>query len=149
MALLGLPWISEGLELLLLLFALLLLGLFMARRVMFSLRLRKVRRENMELAREMKKRLKSARLRSLDEIEEKEDEMFRGPPARAKALVIPATYEARVGKVRKRATKRRTRKAKVGKKAAKPPSSGNRPAKRKKAHPRQAARRPGTSTGLP
>jgi hypothetical protein len=138
MSFLGLPWMSEGLELLLLLFALLLLGLFAARRVMFSMRLRKVRKDNMELATHVKKKLKTAKLRSLDEIEEKEDEMFK-PSARAKAPVIPATYEARIGKVRKRATRRKPRK------------TGRAPAsrRRKKALPRRAPRRPGTSTELP
>ena len=137
MSFLGLPWMSEGLELLLLLFALLLLALFIARRVMFSLRLRKVRKENMELAREMKKRLKTAKLRSLDEIEEQEDEMFK-PSVRAKALVIPASYEARLAKTRKKATKRRVRQAVRSPKAS--ADAFKRESKRAKARRRKTRR---------
>jgi len=107
MAFFGFLGISEGLELLLLLFALTLLALFIVRRVLFSLRMRRVRRENMELARHMKKRLKSARFRSSSDFDQEDDEMFKGPPVRAKAPVIPASYEARLTKTRRKAARKR------------------------------------------
>jgi type II secretory pathway pseudopilin PulG len=106
MALLGFLGISEGLELLLLLFVLILLALFIVRRILFSLRLRRVRRENMELARHMKTKLKSARFRSSSDFDQEDDEMFR-PSIRAKVPVIPASYEARLAKTRKKATRKR------------------------------------------
>ena len=136
MAFFGFLGISEGLELLLLLFALTLLALFIVRRVLFSLRMRRVRRENMELARHMKKRLKSARFRSSSDFDQEDDEMFR-PSVRAKALVIPASYEARVAKTRRKtARKRKTRRdrRKEGGKATFKPES--KPAKARKVRKR-------------
>jgi hypothetical protein len=119
MVFLGFLGVTEGMEVLLISLALIIAFLFLARYVSFYLRYRRIRRENMELARHMKKQLKSAKLRPLDEIlEEQEDEMFRGPPVRAKAPVIPASYEARLNKVRRKAAKRRARQA--GRKRRKP-----------------------------
>jgi hypothetical protein len=99
---------SEGLELLIVITALLLIALFTVRRVSFSLRLRKVRKENMELAAHMKARLKTARFRSSSDFDEEDDEMFR-PSVRAKAPVMPASYEARLAKTRKRAARKAAR----------------------------------------
>ena len=111
MALLGILGISEGLEILLLLLVLLLLALFVTRRILFSLRLRRVREENMELAHHMKKKLKSAKLKSLDDaFDEQEDEMF-GPSVKAKVPVTPASYEARFSKTRRKAARKRAKKA--------------------------------------
>jgi hypothetical protein len=129
MSLLGLPGISEGLELLILLMALLILSLFAARSVSFSLRLRKVRRENMELAAHMKAKLKTARFRSSSDFDEEDDEMFRGPAVRAKAPVIPASYEARLAKPRRKAARKKAAGKAAKRKARKP----RRPARQKKA----------------
>lgn len=87
---------------------------FLLRHLAFYSRYKAVRKENMQMAAEMKKRLKSAKLRSLDEImDEQEDEMFR-KPVKAKPIRIPATYEARVASARSQALnkgKRASRKA--------------------------------------
>ncbi len=113
--------LSEGLQVFLLAFALLMALFFLLRYLSFYSAYRKVRKENLELAAGIKKRLKTAKLRSLDEImDEQDDEMFRkgfeGDKSRlpresgkAKPLVIPATYEARVSKARSEALKRKPR----------------------------------------
>lgn len=106
---------SEGLELLIIITVLLLLALFIIRRILFSLRMRRIRKENMELASHMKAKLKTARFRSSSDFDQDDDEMFR-PAVRAKAPVIPASYEARISRARKKATRKR----KVRKAARKP-----------------------------
>ena len=112
MAFLEFLGLSEGLQALLIILALIIVSLFLIRYLSFYMRYRRIRMENMELASHMKKKLKSAKLRPLDEVlDEQDDEMFKGPAVRAKAPVIPASYEARVSKTRKRATRRRKRAA--------------------------------------
>jgi len=130
MALLGFPGISEGLELLIVLFAITLLALFITRWVLFSLRLRRVRKENMQLARHMKSKLKSARFRSSSDFDEEDDEMFRSPAVRAKLPVTPASYEARVGMTKKKAIRKRARKAPARKPARAKASRRKRAVKR-------------------
>lgn len=119
MAFLGFLGITEGLEILLIAFAVTLLALFAVRRILFFLRFRRIKKEDMELARHMKKQLKSARFRSSSDFDEEGDELFRGPPVTAKIPVIPATYEARLRKVRRRKASGRRRKTKASGKARK------------------------------
>jgi len=115
MALLESLGISEGLQVLLILFALIIVTLFLIRYLSFYFRYKRVRQENMELARHMKKELRKARLKPLDEaFDEQDDEMFKGPAIHAKAPVIPATYEARLSKTRKKAARKRAAAKKPG-----------------------------------
>ena len=114
--------ISEGLQWLLIAMALIISFFFLIRYLSFYLKVRKNRKQDMDLALELGKRLKQAKLRSLDEImDEEDDEMFQKVAkgaGKAKPLKIPASYEARVGKTaakalkprRKRATRKKVRK---------------------------------------
>jgi hypothetical protein len=114
----GLLFGLEGLQVLFIALALIIATLFLVRYLSFYSTYRRVRRENLELARHVRRKLKTAKLGDFKGLEG-EDELFKEwPAAKAKPLVIPATYEARIGKT---ARKKRS-KAHSGGKAAKPPS---------------------------
>ena len=119
MAIPGFPWLTEGLQVLLIALAFIIVILVLIRYLSFYARYRKIRQENMELASHLKKKLKTAKLRPLEEaLDEQDDEMFaKGSVVKAKAPVIPASYEARLGKTRKKATRKKKRA--VGRKARK------------------------------
>ena len=116
MAIPGFPWLTEGLQVLLILLALIIVTIFLIRYLSFYSRYRKIRKENMALAMHMRKQLKFAKFKRSSNFDEEDDEMFQ-TAGRAKAPVVPASYEARIGKASRAAARRR--KARAPRKARK------------------------------